>query len=238
MKRNRLFFTLVLLVILLIPSSVLAQSGPSYTITVVGEGMASSRPTLIAFEVGAEAVNSDAVAAYDSVVAQLDGVRAGLIEAKIAPNDIELLMITVVPQDRTDNGLAPTGEFLFRARGALHVVLRDINNLEPILSASARAGADSIQNFTFGFEDTSQIEQLARTAAISNAYDRAHQLAEAMSVAVGDPIIIMEESVEVSFFENPLIGETAINISPFPLEAGEVTIKVQVQVTFALRASR
>ena len=235
---KRLLFTLVLLAILLIPSSVLAQGGSSYTITVIGVGTASAKPTTISFEVGAEAVNTDAIAAYDSVFNQLEGVRMGLLEAKVAPADIQLLMITIIPQDRTDNGVAPTGEFLFRARGALHVVVRSSENLEPTLSAAVHTGADSIQNFTFGFEDTTLIEQRARTAAITNAYDRAEQMAEAMSVAVGDPIIIIENDVEISFAEDPLITNTGINISRFPLEAGEATITVQVEVTFALRASR
>jgi uncharacterized protein YggE len=227
-----------MLVVLLIPSPALAQSGSSYTITVIGVGTASARPDLIAFEVGAEAVNSDAVSAYDGVISQLDSVRAGLLEAKVSPADIELLTVTVVPQDRTDNGAAPTGEFLFRARGAWHVVVRDTQNLETILDAAVHAGAASIQNFTFGFDDTTLVEQRARTAAITNAYKRADQMAEAMSVAVGDPIIIVENNVEISFPEDSATTGTAIAISQFPLKAGEATIRVEVQVTFALRASR
>lgn len=237
MRRSNLVFILVLLITLLIPSSVFAQGG-SYTITVVGEGMASGKPDIVAFEVGAEAVDLDSLTAYNTVVTQLETVRGGLIEASVAATDIELLMITITPQDRIDAGMAPTGEFLFRARGALHVVVRDTDNLDSILSNAVRAGADSIRNFTFGFEDITAIEQLARSAAITNAYDRADQIATAMSVAVGDPIIIREDSVEINLAEEPLLTDTGIGISPFPLEAGEVTISVQVQITFALRASR
>jgi uncharacterized protein YggE len=235
---KRLTFILVLLALLLAPLPVGAQGGSSYTITVVGVGTASARPDLIAFEVGAEAVNSDSVAAYQSVTDQLNAVRVGLIEAKVSPVDIQLLTITVTPQDRTDNGAAPTGEFLFRARGALHVVVRSTRTLEPVLTAAVNAGASAIQNFTFGFKDTTAIEQRARTDAVSNAYKRAEQLAGAMSVAVGDPIIIVEDDVTMSFAENNTVADTGPTVSQFPLEAGEATIRVRVTVTFALRASR
>jgi uncharacterized protein YggE len=238
MKRNGLLFIPILLVILLIPSSVLAQGG-SYTITVIGEGTASGKPDEIAFEVGVEAVNSDSITAYNQVVTQLEGVRAGLLEVDIAPDDIELLRITFTPQDRIDAGQAPTGEFLFRAQGYLHVVVRDTSNLELILATAVRTGATSIQNFTFGFKDTMLIEEKARAAAIANAYERADQTATAMAVAVGDPIVIMEESVDISFASDQAASAgTEINISSFSLKAGEVTITVTVQITFALRSSR
>lgn len=238
MKRTHLFIISLVLVVLLIPTTVLAQGGGnSYTITVRGQGSASGRPDLIAFEVGAEAVDLDSITAYNQVGTQLATIRAALVELEIAPEDIQLLTITLVPEDRVDGGQAPTGEFLFRARGALHVVVRDPEQLKLVLASTVRAGASSVQNFTFAFDDSISIEEQARTAAIENASQRAEQMAGATSVAVGDPLIILEESVDVSF-AGQVPPDAEFGISAAPLAAGSLTVTVTVQITYALRSSR
>lgn len=226
------------LLALLSPSLVAAQGGSSYTITVKGLGTASAKPDLISCEVGVEIVDSDATSAYDDVISRLEDIRSGLEALEIPSSDIQLLRIVVIPQDRTDAGIAPTGEFLYRARGALQVVVHAPASLAGVLSAAVQAGAQSVDNFTFGFQNTDQIEQVARVAAINNAYSRAEQLATVMSVAVGDPIIITEDTVEMIVAGTPYGAAPNMTISPYAITAGEVTVKVEVTITFALRSVR
>jgi uncharacterized protein YggE len=217
----------------LVPTSVSAQGGSSYTITVTGSGTASAKPDLVSCDISIEAIDSDQVLAYDNVTAKLESVRTGLEGLGIDPADLQLLRVVVIPEDRTDSGAAPTGEFLFRARGVFQVVIRTPENLEDVLSAALQAGANTIDNFTYGFQSIDEIEQTARAAAIRNAYARAEQLASEMSVAVGEPIIINEVSAGLDFSSLP-----DVTISPYPLDAGELVVRVEVNITFALRSTR
>lgn len=223
---------------LVAPSLAAAQGGSSYTITVNGIGTASAKPDLISCEVGVEVIGTDPVTAFDNASARLKAIRTGLEALEIAPSDIQLLRVVIIPQDRIDAGVAPTGEFLYRARGALQVVVHTPESLETVLGAAVESGAHSIENFTFGFRSTEQAEQAARVAAINNAYARAEQLADVMSVAVGDPIIITEDAVELTMVGTPFGVAPNMTISPYAITAGEVTVQVRVTITFALRSVR
>ncbi|NLE51937.1 MAG: SIMPL domain-containing protein [Chloroflexi bacterium] len=240
---NRAFharFALLLCALLaaLIPiAPVAAQGSSSYTITVRGVGSASARPDLVSCEAGVEVVHSDAITAYSNVNTRLETIRAGLVALGIRSSDIQLLRVIIIPEDRTDSGVAPTGEFLYRARGTLQVLVRSPQSLDNVLSAAVQSGAHSIENFTFGFENTERIEQAARDAAIENAYARAEQLAESMGVAVGDPIIIAEELVDLTIDGTPFTAAPNMTVSPYPIQAGEVTFRVEVAITFALRSA-
>lgn len=227
---------LTLMLIMAVSTAAPVAAQGAYTITVSGQGTAQARPNVASLEFGVEQVSSDSLASYNSAMQTISTVTNALQELGIPETDIQFVSITITPEDRVDAGGRATGEFLYRVRAALRVIVRDIALLRDVTDTGITSGANTIANFTLGVQDLTLLEQVARNEAVSNAEQRAVQIAEQLGVAVGDPITIVEEQVTVTFANALFPTEGQMVVLEQPLEAGELVVNVAVRVTYTLRS--
>ncbi len=244
---KRLQFRAVVIVFLLLagllnPALVSAQGGPAAsTITVSGVGTAAGRPDIASVELGFEVVNTNLEAAYSRANEIANALTQALLKLNIAPADIQTIKMTLAPKDQSTEGAAPTGNFVYNVRGVFRVTIRNVSQINQVLSAALAAGANIIDNLGFGIDDLGLLEQQARTQAIKNARDRANQLAQDLGVFVGDPISITETAPTESPVTWTGTGSRGAALAAGQAadgNVGQLVVTVQIQVIFTLKKTR
>jgi uncharacterized protein YggE len=116
------------------------------------------------------------------------------------------------------------------------VEVRDIGQISQIIQTGLDAGATNIWGLTYGIDDSAALEAEARTKALADAADRAQQLASALGLSLGEPIMVSELVGGLS----PFFGAEALargmgggGGGP-PLSPGELTVQIQVDVMYAV----
>ena len=131
----------------------------------------------------------------------------------------------------------------YQVSNTVNVKVRDLDSLSPVIDAATAAGGDltRFNNLSFSIEDTQELQQQARAAAVADLQERAAQLAQFGGVELGPLIYITETS-----FAPPAradLSKTALAMEAAdapagrstPIAAGHLSVEVTVQGTFAIR---
>lgn len=209
-----------------------AQSDyPVNTITVGGFGQASGAPDVVYLQLGVNIVSEDVGGAVAQANETMTAVRDALLEAGVAQEDMQTSGFGVWAEDvYGDQG--PTGARRYHVDNTLRLTLRDAEQTQAVIDTALNAGANNIYGLEFGIEDRVALEQEARLDAVADARERAAQLAEAVGAELGE-VIIVNEAVSGGFptFEYAGLGGGG---GAGPIEQGQLTVSVQVEVTFSI----
>ncbi len=207
---------------------------PSNSITVTGSGQANGTPDIAYVMLGVNVTNADVGRAVDESNRTMQAITDAATGLGIAAEDIQTLGFNVWPEDRYDPSTGqPTGERVYHVDSSLQVKVRDLASVGEVIQTALNAGANSIGGLTFGIEDTAALEAEARTKAIEDARARAGQLAEAIGVTLGDPIIVTEYTGGYyPAYEAAAGGFGGGGGGVPPISPGQLTVTVQVNVTF------
>lgn len=121
--------------------------------------------------------------------------------------------------------------------------VRDLESLSPVIDAATAAGGDltRFNRLSFAIEDTAALQERARAAAVADLQERAGQLAEFGGVALGELISIAEtgfappERADLSKAALAMESADASAERSTPIAAGQLSVEVTVQGTFAIR---
>ena len=236
-------FTIGLLLIALTAfgfSAVHAQQGtgfpPTNTITVNGFGTAYGEPDVAYVELGVEQVEESLATAFTDTANTMNAIIEALVEAGIAREDIQTTGVNVFPEDRWDPQTGTSTGRVYRVRNTARVTVREIAQIESVITTAVEAGANTIYNLNFGIADPTQLEQDARVNAVEDARTRAERLAEALGVTVGEPVIISEvlQGGGIPFARFEGMGGAGMDLASQPVSPGQLSVNVQVQITFAI----
>jgi hypothetical protein len=211
-----------------------AQGGD--TITVNGVGTASGTPDIATVEIGFESLANQLQNAFNTSNQNISNITKALIGAGVQATDIQKVVFTISPVDRVQAG-NPTGNFQFRIRQVLRVIVRDVGKADATVTAAIAAGANIVQNFAYALDQADEAEGRAREAAMKNARARANQAAAALGVAVSDVVNVVENVVVAPVIP---IGNGSRSTPPGESEVtgnvGQIIVTVNVTVTFTLRS--
>jgi uncharacterized protein YggE len=207
------------------------------TITVSGVGSASGEPDIAYVQVGAERTDRDLGAAFNATATTMRAVFDALTTLGIAPEDIQTTSLNVYPQDRYGND-GQIIERQFQVSNVIQVTVRDITQIEAVVTTAVAQGANTVYNLSFGIDDSAALEQEARQAAVADARARAEQLAEALGVTVGRPLTVTEVvssgSPVLPFAGGGMAMAAMDSVRSQPISGGQLSVSVSVQITFAL----
>lgn len=239
-RRNLGVGAVVAIALLALATTVLAApenqmtSYPSNSITVSGVGEAFGSPDVAYVQLGvnfAEANITDAFTrANDTMTQVIEAIKA----LGIADADIQTSGVNIYPQDIYGPEGGPTGERTYNVSNTVSVTVRDVSMAAEVINTGIGAGANNVYGLTFGIADTSSLEQEARVQAVEDARQRAQQLADALGLTVGAPIIVTEtygQGVGPFFDRAQAAG---LGGGGVPIEQGQLSVNVQVDVTFAI----
>lgn len=121
----------------------------------------------------------------------------------------------------------------YRVSNTVQVTIRELNKLGAILGATTGAGANNVWGIQFDIEDPSKLEADARQKAMTQARQRAEQLAELAGVKLGRVISVGESGGGIMQREGGFgYSMKAANVA-VPVQSGELTVSQDVQLVFA-----
>ncbi len=141
----------------------------------------------------------------------------------------------MTPQNQYDNNGNPNPKPSYSVSNTIQVTIRKVDQVEAVLTGAISAGANTIYNLSFGIQDTSALEQQARSQAVAQAQDRAQQLATALGITLGSPVSVSE--VPQSSGPVPVFGRATVAMaapSSQPVSSGQLGVTVQVEISFSI----
>jgi len=123
---------------------------------------------------------------------------------------------------------------------SLQITLKDLTKSGSVIDAAVRAGANRVQNVSFGLTDSKQneIKAQALEEAAASAKLKATSMARGLGVTLGKVLNISENSYNyypmMKAMDVAVTSGTTSYIPPTQITAGEVSVDATVTVTFEL----
>ena len=214
-----------------------AESLPPPRIVVTGEGEAAVAPDLALLSL---AVMREAKTAREALDANNDAMAAVLAAMKsfgTADRDLQTAGIQINPRYNYTNkpdGSQEAELVAYQVTNTLSVRVRDIDKTGDILDKAVSLGVNQGGGISFTNEDPAAAVTEARKKAVADAIAKAKTLAEAAGVSVGRVLEITDQSYAPS--PMPITAKSFdMARASVPVQAGENSYSVQVNVTFELK---
>lgn len=212
------------------------QASSRETISVSGFGETVGAPDIATIELGVEVEAPEVAQAIESSNEIVEQVTEALIGAGVATNDIQSTRFNVWREEGFDRLTGqPTDEVTYHVDSTVRVIARDIDQISSVIQTGLDAGANNVFGLTFGIDDTAELAAEARLLALDDAKDRAQQLADALGLTLGKPLVVSELAGGTPF---STVSEAAFlrgigggGGGP-PLSPGELSVGVQVDVMY------
>jgi uncharacterized protein len=200
-------------------------------VSVVGHGEVKGAPDTATVQIGVETEAATAKDALAQNSAQAQAVQEKLTKLGVDAKDIQTSNFSINPTYGSD-GRQVTG---YHVSNMVTVKIRQLDQAGTLLDQVVQAGANSVYGVSFSVENPEALLDQARKAAIENARARATQLAGASGAAIGD-VLVISENVAPQPIPMPLArAEAAGAAQAAPVQPGEQSFSVDVQVTFGLK---
>jgi uncharacterized protein YggE len=206
------------------------------TITVVGEGKVTLEPDIARVTIGVETVTATVKEASDQNRATVEAVLAALAEQGIAEEDMQTSGFSIFAERFGPEGPLAEGDVRYRVSNNVMVTIRQLDAVGTILDAAIDAGANNIYGVEFALDDPGESESEARQAAITDAQEKAADLAELTGLTLGQVVSVSEV---VGAGGGYYAGNFAEQARAFggggtPITPGQLDLVMQLQVIFSI----
>lgn len=230
---------LALAAALAMPFAASAQEAPrAPRIVVAGEGHAAIRPDMASLNLSVMREGDTARAALDKANEAVAGVIAALKQSGIADRDLQTSGLSIDPRyvyPQNNDGTQQPRIVGYQVTNSLTVRVRDLAKVGEVLDRAVTLGVNQGGGITFGNDDPKEAVTEARKRAVADAADKARTLAEAAGIALGRIVEITETSTAQPPMPMPqMMRMEAADAKAVPVEAGENTYRIQVQVTYEI----
>lgn len=209
--------------------------GQQTGISVSGTGQVKARPDVVYINLGVSTIAQTARGAMDENNAALAAAIAKLKELGVAEKDMQTGSINLTPQTKT----VPSGDTSttvitgYSASNTLTVTLTDLAKAGAVLDAAISAGVNTVGGVRFGILNDAKLQEAALTAAMKDARTKADTAAAGLGLKVTGVESVSVDSTGTGGVVRAYAVEAmgAANAS-VPIEAGELTYRANVRVTF------
>jgi uncharacterized protein YggE len=118
------------------------------------------------------------------------------------------------------------------ARNRLALRLRDLRSAADIVNALFEAGANEVRGPSFGLQDPAPALKAARRSAVAQARVQADTYAESLGMRIARVLRVSERDNSIE--EDGTITVTGSRIRATPIEPGEIAVRTQVWIDYAL----
>jgi uncharacterized protein YggE len=235
---NRTYLPLALAAAIAFPAvASAADSTRTPRIVVTGEGEASVAPDIALLSLSVMREAKTARAALDANNDAMAAVIAAMKASGIAERDLQTAGIQINPRYNFTNNPDGSHEaelIAYQVTNTLSVRVRDIDKTGEVLDKAVSLGVNQGGGISFTNDNPAAALTEARKKAVANAISKAKTLAEAAGVSVGRVLEITDQT----FAPSPMpINAKAFDAAraSVPVQSGENTYNVQVNVTFELK---
>jgi uncharacterized protein YggE len=208
------------------------------TLMVSGTGTASDKPDIVTVVLGVETSDQSAAKAVEENAQLMNTAIEALKTEGVKEEDIRTSRFDIYPvRDWIDGDRSEVVEFDVTNQVSFTMNLTgqigEEVDLGQLLDAAIKAGANTVDSVTFGFDDPVPVQEAALEEAVANAMDKAEVIAEAAGVKLGRILEITESEY------SPLPQESRVYLAEAPAAAtpivpGEVEITASVYVTYEI----
>jgi len=238
--RTKIFMFALLAMALLLSAcgpTTINQAAPENvrTLNVNGVGQAYLTPDIAYIYVGVHTEGASASEAVDANKTQTASVMEALKAAGVDDKDIRTTNFSIWPSQQYGPDGTVTGT-IYMVDNSVYVVVRDLDGLGDLLDDAISAGANSINSIQFDVADKTEAVKEARAKAVEDAKKQAQELAEASGVTLGEIYSInFYDSSPYPFYEGKGGGGGATVSAAVPIQPGQLTISVTVNMTYTLK---
>ena len=202
------------------------------SITVTGKGEVHKQPDMARVNIGVVTQEITAAEALNQNTEAVEKLMAALKAHKIADKDIQTSNFSISAQydyDRSNQARHLTG---YQVMNQVRIAVRRIEDLGALLDRVVTAGANQINQVTFEIDEAESLRDTARQMAIRDARRKAALYAKEAQVRLGPVLKIVEAGGIVPV--QPFGIAMAQEARAVPIAPGELTIRQEVRVTFAI----
>jgi len=213
-----------------------AAAAPQRTISVAGTGTAYLTPDIAYLYLGVHTEKLTAAEAVAENNDQTETVIQALRDFGVAANDIRTTNFSIWPIDKYDPSTgAPSGEKSYAVDNTVYVTVRDLETLGDLLDTVVQAGANTVNSIQFDVADRDEALAEARAEAVRDAGEKAQELAAAAGVELGELQSVSFPNLQnYPIFDGRGGGGAAAEAAAVPIQPGQLTFDVTVNVTYAI----
>ena len=212
------------------------KDNPKPMIRISGSAELQVTPDIVTFQTGVVSQGKTAREALDANSTAMNNVVDGLKALGIASKDLRTSNFSIQPKyNHKKDGSAPdiVG---FEVRNTIAIAIREIDRVGEVLDRAATLGANQFGGLQFVVEGMDAKLDSARTEAMADARRKAELYAKAAGAELGPVISISERSSGASPRPNgAVVGMMSMRSAPPPIESGEATLSVSVNVVWKLK---
>ena len=208
-------------------------------IWVTGQGEVSVKPDIAVISLGIESEDDSVATARDRAAAAMNDVMATLSSNGIAEKDIQTQYFNIQQVrtwDRETEKEIVTG---YRVTNTVTVTIRDIEKVGTIVDAVTDAGGDltRINGINFSIDEPDEYYEEARAEAMTDAKNKAEQLAKLANVDLGNATFISENSYypPVAVKSGMAMGYDEAASYTTSISPGELDISLSIQIAYAIK---
>lgn len=196
-------------------------------IQVQGHGEVQAAPDVALINLGVLARERDARAAMRTVSEQMRAIIDAIHAQGIPDHDVQTAQLNLYFDHETNS---------YTASHSVTARVRDVGGAGAVLDAAVDVGANASAGVQFALADQSEAEDRALELAVEDARHKADTLATALGVTVEDVqrVIVTHGGVAYDTSARVLRSIVAPR-APAPIEAGQLRITADVQVTYSFR---
>ncbi|HWQ11385.1 MAG TPA: SIMPL domain-containing protein [Roseiflexaceae bacterium] len=200
-------------------------------VTVQGHAEVRGRPDTATVQIGVETEAPTAAEALAQNSQQAQAIQQKLVDLGVAEKDIQTSTFNIFPVYGED-GRQIRG---YHVSNAVSVTIRDLDQAGGLLDQVVQAGANSITGISFSVSDPKALLDQARQQAMQDARSRADLLARAGGASLGQVLVINESAALPPPIPMGKIQAEVAQGMPVPIQPGEQTLSVDLQVTYSLQ---
>jgi hypothetical protein len=203
------------------------------TLNISAVGEVRAAPDQASISLGVQTLEPTAAQAMARNADQMTRVIAALKRGGIDAKDIQTSGLGLSAQYAYEQNKPPrlTG---YQASNQVAVTVRDLKRLGPVLDAVVASGANQINGVSFGLSDPQAAEDAARLKAVKALQAKAQLYAGATGYKLSRLVNLSEGGGYSPPQPGPLYAMRAEAASSTPVEAGEMSVRVDVSGLYEL----
>ena len=207
-------------------------------IWVSGEGKVTAVPDTTILSLGVQVQDTNVSQAQGKASSSMNAVVNALKAGGVAEKDIQTTNYNIQQLTRYDDATRQQVVIGYLVTNTVSAKIRKVENTGSVIDAVAAAGGDytRINSISFTIDDPKTYVTQARQLAITDAKNKAQQLADRSGVKLGEPTYIVEIGGSVPIKSTPGTAAPSVpDASPSPVSPGEMNITLTVQVTYSIK---
>ena len=210
---------------------------PVPQISVSGQGEAALAPDRAWLSLSIRREADTARAAMDDASKAAADVIAALKQAGVESRDLQTSGLNIEPRyvyPKDNDGTQQPKLVGYAVTNSLSVRVRDLAKLGELIDRSVTLGVNQGGGISFDNENPAPALDEARRKAVADAVAKARTLADAAGVRLGKVLLITEASMPAPMPMQAKAFRDAAGAAAVPIEAGENTYHVDVNVSFEI----